>query len=89
MGAIAIVTMLGAVAVGLVCWLGHHVRRETLRRRQADRVRAALAGRISVAELRQRCGADKAPRYPTPSRAASDPDLAALDGSIAPVGRAS
>lgn len=89
MGAIAIVTMLGAVAVGLVCWLGHHVHVETLRRRQADRVRAALAGRISVAELRQRCGADNAPRYPTPSRAASDPDLAALDGSIAPVGRAS
>ncbi|MEU3649784.1 hypothetical protein AB0E59_40885 [Lentzea sp. NPDC034063] len=82
MGAIAIVTMLGAVAVGLVCWLGHHVRRETLRRRQADRVRAALAGRISVAELRERCGADSLPLLPTPRTAVGDPDPAAERGSI-------
>lgn len=84
-----IVTMLGGVAVGLVCWLGHHVRRETLRRRQTARVRAVLAGHISVAELRQRCDADNAPRYPTPSGVASDPDLAALDGPTARAGRSS
>lgn len=80
-GAIAIVTLLGAVAVGVLCWLVHHIRREVLRRRQVVRVRATLAGRVSVAELRERCDADSLPRYPTPSGAASDPDLVVLDGS--------
>ncbi|NGY63413.1 hypothetical protein G7043_31270 [Lentzea sp. NEAU-D13] len=89
MGAIAIVMLLGAVAIGLICWLGHHVHRETLRRRQVARVRAALAGHTSVAELRERCGADEMPRYPTPSGAAGDPDPAALDGSTMRVERAS
>jgi hypothetical protein len=89
MGQIAIVTLLGAVAVGLVCWLAYHVRREVMRRRRVARVRAAVAGNLSVAELRARCGADEMPRYPTPSRAAGDPDLAAPGGSTAHVRRAS
>jgi hypothetical protein len=33
----------------LICWLGYHVRRETLRRSQVARVRAVLAGKTSVA----------------------------------------
>lgn len=82
MGAIAIVMLLGAVALGVICWLGHHVRRETLRRRQVDRVRAALAGRTTVAELRARCGADSLARYPTPRAAVTAPDPAVARGSI-------
>jgi hypothetical protein len=35
--------VMGVVAVGVVIWLVHHVRREVLRRRQVARVRAALA----------------------------------------------
>jgi hypothetical protein len=81
MGVIAILVLLGAVAVGVVLWVAHHVRRESLRRRQVARVRAAVACHVSVAELRERCGADSLARYPTPSRAASDPALTALDGS--------
>lgn len=81
--ALLILALLGIVAAGTVGWVAHHVRRELLRRRQVARVRAALAapGRISVAELRARCGADGLKRYPTPGRAAGVPDPTALPGS--------
>jgi hypothetical protein len=84
-----IVCLLGVVALGTIVWAGHHVRLEQQRQRQVARVRAALAGRVSVAELRQRCGADEMPSYPTPSRAVADPDPAALDGPTACAERAS
>ena len=84
-----ILALLAAVAVGTVLWVAHHVRRETLRRRQVACVRTAVAGRMSVAELRERCGADEMPSYPTPSRACGDPDPAALDGSTTCMERAS
>ncbi|GLZ29380.1 hypothetical protein Lesp02_15700 [Lentzea sp. NBRC 105346] len=80
-GAFAILAVLGAVVVGIVCWLGYQVRREAIRRRQVTRVRAAVEPRPTVAELRERCGADTLPRYPTPTVAAGDPDLAASVGS--------
>lgn len=76
-----ILALLGTVAWGVVAWMVFHVHRETLRRRQVARVRAAVAGNLSVADLRERCGADEMPRYPTPSRAVGDPDPAAPDGS--------
>ncbi|MBM7861798.1 hypothetical protein [Lentzea nigeriaca] len=89
MGEIAIVMMLGAVVVGLVCWLAFHVHREMRRRRQVERVRAALAGKTSVAEPRARCGADPLPRFPSPRTAVGAPDPAAERGSTAHAGRAS
>ena len=61
----AILTLLGAVALGTVMWVACHVRREVLRRRQVARIRAVLAERVSVAELRERCAADDLPRHPT------------------------
>jgi hypothetical protein len=67
MGTLAILIMFGAVVIGLIGWLAHHVRREMLRRRQVARIRAAVDGRVSVAELRARCGADSLPRYPAAS----------------------
>ena len=67
MGTLAILIMFGAVVVGLIWWLAHHVRRETLRRRQVARIRAAVDDRVSVAELRARCGADSLLRYPAAS----------------------
>ncbi|RDI35390.1 hypothetical protein [Lentzea flaviverrucosa] len=81
MGAIAIVMLLGAVTIGSFCWLGHHVRRETRRRRQVNRVRAALAGRTTLAELRSRCGADPLPSFPSPRPATGAPDPVAVRGS--------
>ncbi|WP_090071107.1 hypothetical protein [Lentzea flaviverrucosa] len=79
---VVILALLGAVAVATCVWCGHHVRRETLRRRQVDRVRAALAGKTSVAELRERCGADSLARFPAPRAAVTAPDPAAARGSI-------
>lgn len=67
-----VIGVIGAVALGVVGWLAHHVRRELQRRRQVARVRAAVAGHVSVAELRKRCGADSLARYPTPSTANVD-----------------
>lgn len=67
MGAIGILVLLGAVVLGVVLWVAHHVRREAIRRRQVERVRAALEPQPTVAELRERCGADVLPRYPTPA----------------------
>ncbi|MFD5831018.1 hypothetical protein [Lentzea sp. NPDC060358] len=81
MGTVIIMCLLGVVALLTIVWVGHHVRVEQQRRCQVARVRAALAGRVSVAELRRRCGADEMPSFPTPSRAVADPDPAALDGS--------
>jgi hypothetical protein len=81
-GAFAILALLGAVAVGIVCWLGHHVHREAIRRGQVARVRTALKPRLTVAELRERCRADELPHYPTPTGAAGDLDLAASVGPI-------
>lgn len=75
-----VLAVLGAVAVGVVWWLGLHVRREVLRRRQVARVRAVLEPRTTVAELRERCGADLLPRYPTPPVTAGDPHPAATGG---------
>lgn len=82
-GAFAILALLGAVACGVAAWVAFHVRRETLRRRQVVRVRAALAGKTTVAELRQRCGADPMPLLPSPRPAAGAPDPAAGRGSTA------
>jgi len=42
MGTSSILIMFGAVVVGLIWWLAHHVRRETPRRRQVARIRAAV-----------------------------------------------
>ncbi|MEO6085988.1 MAG: hypothetical protein ABIQ18_23045 [Umezawaea sp.] len=84
-GVLVILVLMATVVVVLVAWLVHHVRRELLRRRQVARVRAALAapGRVSVAELRARCGADTLRRYPTPSGTAGVPDPAVPLGSTA------
>lgn len=46
MGAIAIVMMLGAVAIGLICRLGYHVRREERRRSQVVG-RGSISGRAA------------------------------------------
>ena len=81
METVAILVLLGAVACGVVTWVAFHVRREMLRRRQVARVRAALASRISVAELRARCGADSLARFPTPRAEVGDPDPVAGRGS--------
>jgi hypothetical protein len=62
-----VLMFVGAVALLCVLWCAHHVRREYQRRRRVDAVRMALAGRVSVAELRERCDADRLPRYPTPA----------------------
>ncbi|MFD9703861.1 hypothetical protein [Lentzea sp. NPDC059081] len=81
MGAVVILGLLASVAVGTALWVAHHVRREVLRRRQVERVRAALAGRSTVAELRERCGADLMPLFPSPRPAVGAPDPAAGRGS--------
>lgn len=60
---VVILALLGTVAVAACVWCGHHARRELARRRQVARVRAALAGNTSVAELRARCGADSMPFF--------------------------
>lgn len=62
-----VIAILGTVAFGVIGWCGHHVRREHIRRRQVKRVRAAVEGRVSVAELRDRYAADTMPYYPAPS----------------------
>lgn len=62
-----VLVVLGVVVPGVVWWCAHHVRRERRRRRQVAGVRAAVQGRVSVADLRTRCGADALPRYPDPS----------------------
>jgi hypothetical protein len=64
-----ILVILGTVALGVIGWCGHHVRRECIRRRQVDHVRATVGGRVSVAELRDRHAAESLPRYPAPSSA--------------------
>ncbi|SES37479.1 hypothetical protein SAMN05216188_1444 [Lentzea xinjiangensis] len=84
-----ILMALGAVVVGLVGWLGQHVGRQTQRRRQVDKVRAALAGRVTVDELRTRCGADSLPLLPTPRPATGTPDPAGERGCTVCVERAS
>ncbi|WP_157621627.1 hypothetical protein [Saccharothrix sp. NRRL B-16348] len=78
-----VLAVVGAVAVGVVWWLALHVRREVLRRRQVARMRATLEARTTVAELRERCGADKLPRYPTPTVAAGGPGPAVTVGPTA------
>jgi hypothetical protein len=77
-----VLAVIGAVPLGVVGWLAHHVRRELLRRRRIARVRGVLAlnNRVTVAELRRRCDADNLPRYPTPGNGISDPDLIPLPG---------
>lgn len=64
-----ILIVLGAVALGAVVWVAWHVRREVLRRDQASRVRVALAHRVPVAELVERCPNGSSQCCP-PSRAA-------------------
>lgn len=81
--AAVILALLGVVALSAVAWCAFHVRREVLRRRQVARVRAALEPRTTVAELRERCGADLLPRYPTPTVAAGGPDPAVTVGPAA------
>lgn len=77
---VVVVILLGVVALLAVGWCALHARREVLRRRQVARVRAALEPRTTVAELRERCGADELPRYPTPAGAGGTPDTSAPAG---------
>lgn len=61
---LSVLAVMGAVVVTLLVWLAFRVRREALRRRQVVNVRHRLDHRLTVAELRARCGAERLPRYP-------------------------
>lgn len=59
--------VIGMAVLGLLTWAGVRFRRGAIRRSQVARVRLTLDGRVTVAELRARCGADKLARYPSPA----------------------
>jgi len=64
---VGLLIVIGMAVLGLLTWTGLRVRRGAIRRSQVARVRMALDGRVTVAELRARCGADELARYPSPA----------------------